>query len=147
MDSAMIDQLTVCLPNEPGRLAKMSRALGADNTQIHALMVADTTDFEIIRIVCDRPEDALSLLRGLGYDATLTQVVGIEVSDVPGGLGILLDHLASADLNVEYAYACPMGGRTVDIVKVTGEPLAIKLRESGLTMVPAEELCTPRQVV
>jgi hypothetical protein len=40
-----------------------------------------------------------------------------------------------------------MGGRTVDIVKVTGEPLAIKLRESGLTMVLAEELCTPRQVV
>jgi len=40
-----------------------------------------------------------------------------------------------------------MGGRTVDIVKVTGEPLAIKLRESGLMMVSAEELCTPRQIV
>ncbi len=128
----MIDQLTVCLPNEPGKLAQMSRAMGANNIQIHALMVADTTDFGIIRIVCD---------------ATLTQVVGIEVSDVPGGLGVLLDHLASADLNVEYAYTCPMGGRTVDIVKVTGEPLAIKLRESGLMMVSAEELCTPRQIV
>jgi hypothetical protein len=147
MESAMIDQLTVCLPNEPGRLAQMSRAMGADNIQIRALMVADTTDFGIIRIVCDRPQDALSLLRGLGYDATLTQVVGIEVSDVPGGLGVLLDHLASADLNVEYAYTCPMGGRTIDIVKVTGEPLAIKLRESGLTMVSAEELCTPRRTV
>ncbi len=89
----MIDQVTVCLPNEPGKLAQMSRAMGADNIQIHALMVADTTDFGIIRIVCDRPQDALSLLRGLGYDTTLTQVVGIEVSDVPGGLGVLLDHL------------------------------------------------------
>ena len=73
--------------------------------------------------------------------------MGIEVSDVPGGLGVLLDHLASADLNVEYAYTCPMGGRTIDIVKVTGEPLAIKLCESGLTMVSAEELCAPRQAV
>ena len=79
--------------------------------------------------------------------ATTQRSPGIEVSDVPGGLGVLLDHLVSADLNVEYAYTCPMGGRTVDIVKVTGEPLAIKLRESGLTMVSSEELCTPRQVV
>lgn len=31
MESAMIDQVTVCLPNEPGRLAQMSRAMGADN--------------------------------------------------------------------------------------------------------------------
>ena len=61
----MIDQLTVCLPNEPGKLAQMSRAMGANNIQIHALMVADTTDFGIIRIVCDRPQDALSLLLGL----------------------------------------------------------------------------------
>jgi hypothetical protein len=136
----MIDQLTVCLPNESGRLATMCRALGAANIQIHAIMVADTTDFGVIRIICDRPRFAMKLLEDLGYNAMLAQVVAIEVSNVPGGLGVLLDRIASADLNVEYAYTCSVSGRTIDIVKVTGEPLEVKLRESGLALVEADEL-------
>ena len=38
----MIDQLTVCLPDGPGRLAAMCGLLGRKGVQIHALMVAET---------------------------------------------------------------------------------------------------------
>ena len=33
-----------------------------------------------------------------------------------------------------------MGERTVDVIKATGEPLEIKLRESGLAFLEAKDL-------
>lgn len=136
----MIDQLTVCLPDGPGKLAAMCKLLGQEGVQIHALMVAETVDFGIIRVICDKPRTTAAMLREKGYNAMCARVVAAEVENVPGALGRLLDRLASCDLNVEYAYTCSMGERTVDVIKATGEPLEIKLRESGLAFLKAKDL-------
>ena len=39
-----------------------------------------------------------------------------------------------------YAYSCSVDGGTVDIMRVQGEPVELKLRESGLALVEAGEL-------
>ena len=114
--------------------------LGQEGVQIHALMVAETVDFGIIRVICDKPRTTAAMLREKGYNAMCARVVAAEVENVPGALGRLLDRLASCDLNVEYAYTCSMGERTVDVIKATGEPLEIKLRESGLAFLEAKDL-------
>ena len=139
----MIDQLTVCLPDGPGRLAAMCGLLGRKGVQIHALMVAETVYFGIIRIICDRPRQTAALLAEAGYNAMCSRVVAAEVENVPGALGHLLDRLSSCDLNVEYAYTCCVDTRTIDIIKVTGEPLEIKLRESGLALLTPADLYDP----
>ena len=136
----MIDQLTVCLPDGPGRLAAMCHLLGERNVQIHALMVAETVDFGIVRIICDKPHQTEAMLVSEGYNAMCARVVAAEVENVPGALGRLLDRLASCDLNVEYAYTCSVDSRTIDVIKVTGEPLEIKLRESGLSLLASSDL-------
>lgn len=136
----MIDQLSVCLPNRPGRLAEMCRLLGSWNIQIHAIMVAETVDFSIVRIICDRPRATAARLAELGFDAISTRVVAVELENVPGALGTLLDKIASYDLNVEYAYSCSFDGRTVDVIKVSGEPLEVKLVNTRLAFVDASEL-------
>ena len=130
----MIEQLTVCLPDGPGRLAKMCHLLGESDVQIHALMVAETVDFGIIRMICDRPRATCALLVENGYNAMCARVVAAEVENIPGALGRLLDRFASCDLNVEYAYTCSVDERTIDVIKVTGEPLEIKLRDTGLKL-------------
>ena len=63
----MIEQLTVCLPDGPGKLAAMCGLLGHNGVQIHALMVAETVDFGIIRVICDRPRHTGHLLRRLPH--------------------------------------------------------------------------------
>ena len=136
----MIDQLTACLPDEPGSLAAMCRVLGEEGIQIHALMVAETTDFSIVRIICDRPRSTAALLRALGYNVATSRVVAVQVENVPGALGRVLDRLASCDLNVEYAYGCTIDGRVVDMIKVSGEPLEIKLSDCGLRLLAPSEL-------
>lgn len=139
----MIDQLTVCLPNEPGRLASFCRLLGEKGVQIRALMVAETTDFGTIRVICDRPRATAELLRGLGYSALTTPVVAVEVEDVPGALGHVLDRLAACDLNVEYAYSTTASGRLIDLIKISGEPLQIKLRDCALTLLEPAQVYEP----
>ncbi|MBR3317665.1 MAG: hypothetical protein IKG21_07630 [Atopobiaceae bacterium] len=127
----MIDQLTVFLPNEPGRLARMARVLGDAGIQMHALMVADTAEFGIVRIICDTPRKAAKALANEGYHAAATKVLAIEVNNVPGGLADALEELAKVSLNVEYAYCASIGGRTIDVLKVTGNDVEKQLADAG----------------
>ena len=58
----MIEQITVFLENEKGRLAALCRCLGDANINMAALSVADTTDYGVVRIICSdthAPHDAL----------------------------------------------------------------------------------------
>ncbi|MDO4798681.1 MAG: hypothetical protein Q4A01_11765 [Coriobacteriales bacterium] len=128
----MINQLTVFLPNEPGTLAELARVLGNANIQMHALMVADTADFGIVRIICDTPKAASAVLEREGFRAATTQVLAVEVNNVPGGLADVLEKLAKVRLNVEYAYCASIGTRTVDVLKVTGDPVGAKLVQAGI---------------
>ena len=52
----MIEQLSVFLENSTGRLAELARALGDAGINMRALMVADTEEFGVVRIICDRPK-------------------------------------------------------------------------------------------
>ena len=139
----MIDQLTVFLPNEPGTLAQMTSVLGDASIQVHALMVSDTADFGIARIICDTPHAAARLLAQRGYRAAATQVCALEVNNVPGGLASILVRLAEVRLNVEYAYCAAIGQKTVDVLKLTGDPMEGRLAQTGLRVLDAEDVYPP----
>ncbi len=100
----MIDQLTVFLGNKKGRLTALCETLGNADVQMHALAVADTSDYGIVRIICDKPEEAVQALTDSGFTASLARVVAVQVPDVPGGAAQVFDALEKADASVEYAY-------------------------------------------
>lgn len=141
----MIDQLSVFLENKSGRLAELTRALGDAGIDMHALMVADTADFGIIRIICDQPQRARGVLEEAGYGASITPVTAVEVPDRPGGLADVLECLADARHNVEYAYcfveACGEGA--VDVFKVDSPQAEEALAAAGFKIMTAEELYAP----
>jgi hypothetical protein len=135
----MIEQITVFIENEKGHLASLCRTLGDEGIQMHALMVADTSDFGVVRIICDDPVRANSILRERGYRSSLTNVLAVEVPDIPGGLASVLESLARYDVNVEYAYCFALNDMTVDILKVEGEDIVEKLTATGFhTLQPSD---------
>lgn len=111
----MIDQLTVFLENSKGRLTALCRTLGDADVQMHALAVADTTDYGIVRIICDSPSAAAEALTDAGFRATTNKVVAVEVPHVPGGLADVFSALDQKDINIEYSYcfANAQNGATV----------------------------------
>lgn len=100
----MIDQLTVFIQNTEGRLAALCRTLGDAGIQMHSLVLADTTDYGIARILCDDPETARATISDASFTANLTKIVAVKVNDVPGSLADLLETLDAAHINIEYSY-------------------------------------------
>ncbi len=137
----MISQLTVFLQNEKGRLAGLSRIMADAGINMHALFIADTQEFGIIRIFCDRPEQACELLKEQGLRAALTEVNAVRISNVPGGLAKLLEFLDQAGLNVEYGY-CFLNGKdeAIDVFKIDGEDVDARLAEAGFDIVEPNEI-------
>ncbi len=116
----MIQQLSVFIENREGRAAEMARLLGDAGHNMHALMIADTAEFGVARILCDRPLTARETLRKAGFGVSLTRVVAVEVPDRPGALADVLELLSREKLNVEYAYAFvePAGGKAANVFRI-----------------------------
>ena len=68
----MISQLTIFLENEKGRLAAATRAVAVAGSNMHALYLADTEDFGVARMLCDKPEATAEALRGAGWPPRLS---------------------------------------------------------------------------
>lgn len=139
----MVMQLTVFLENTPGRLAGLTRALGNAGVNMRALMVADTAEFGVVRIICDRPETARRALESAGFSVSVTNVIAVEVPDRPGGLADVLEVIGSAGANVEYAYCFvdPNGNAAIDVFRVEdGAAVTQSLRQAGIRVLDEDEV-------
>jgi len=99
-----ITQISVFLENRKGRLYDVCSLLGENQINIRALTIAETESFGVLRIVVDKFEPAVELLKKNGFSCNLTDVVAIEVDDKPGGLAAVLKLFANNNINVEYMY-------------------------------------------
>ncbi|MDR1422526.1 MAG: hypothetical protein LBI64_06665 [Coriobacteriales bacterium] len=138
----MIDQITVFLENNRGRLAALARTLGEADISMHALTVADTSEYGVVRIIADTPVRACEVLNAKGFRASITKVFAVEVVDHSGGLAALLDALDAAGLNVEYAYCFAIeGGKAVDVLRIdTRDEAAAVIVDAGFRVMNPSEL-------
>ncbi|MHB9030611.1 MAG: ACT domain-containing protein [Candidatus Latescibacterota bacterium] len=100
-----VKQISVFIENRSGRLREVANVLGQNGINIRALSLADTSDYGILRLIVDKPDVALEVLRKANFTLSETDVIAVEVSDKPGGLSEVLDVLGDAGINVEYMYA------------------------------------------
>lgn len=99
-----ITQISVFLENRKGRLSEICSLLGQAGINIRALTIAETESFGVLRMVVDKPDEAIELFRNNNVTANQTEVVAVEVPDVPGGLAQVLGTLRDHNVNVEYMY-------------------------------------------
>jgi hypothetical protein len=100
-----VEQITVFLENQSGRLADVASILAAAGVNIRALSLADSADFGILRLIVNDTDKASQVLKAEGFTVAKTEVVGVEVPDRPGGLAEILNAMKANQVNVEYMYA------------------------------------------
>ena len=136
-----VKQISIFLENKSGRLAEVTKVLGANNIDISALSIADTTDFGILRLIVNDPDKAVGILEEAVFSVSITNVIAIAVEDKPGGLAYALDILRNYDIGIEYMYA--FVGKTTNkalvILKVMDSQNAVNyLREGGIEVLSPE---------
>lgn len=113
-----LPQLSVFLENREGRLAEVTRILADSGVNICALSLADTSEFGILRLLVDKPEEALEALSAARLTVRKTEVIAVEIVDRPGGLANVLALLQGSGINVEYMYAFPERKNPKDAIMV-----------------------------
>jgi len=101
--SDAVTQFSVFTPNRLGRLHDLIGLLASRTVHVLALMVLDTTDSSIIRLIVDDPDSARDLLQKEGFAFTERKVVVVEANSTD--LGRLMAALLEAELNINYLYS------------------------------------------
>ena len=101
----IIKQLSVFLENKQGRMCAAADLLAQNNINIRALSLADTSDFGILRLIVDKPEEGKKILSEAGIVVRVTNVLSLTMEDTPGGTLGVLRLLAERGIGVEYMYA------------------------------------------
>ncbi|WP_406656862.1 ACT domain-containing protein [Methanolobus sp. ZRKC2] len=137
MEDKIIKQISLFAENKPGRLANIASNFQKEDINIRAFTIAEAGDFGIIRMVVDRPDFAHTVLHDAGFTVSETSVLGIEMEDVPGGLGKIADVLGEKDINIDYAYAfVTKTEKALLILRVNNIETAITvLKNSGVKLI------------
>jgi len=138
-----VTQLSVFLENRKGRLAEVCALLGGQGINIRALTIAETESFGVLRIVVDKPDEAVKVLRDNRITANVTNVVAVEVPDKPGGLAGVLKVLADSELNVEYMYGFveKASDNALMVFRFDDPDAAVKvLAANGVKVIGAEDI-------
>ncbi|MEI7614262.1 MAG: ACT domain-containing protein [Betaproteobacteria bacterium] len=101
----IIKQISIFMENTTGRLADVTDLLAKAGINLRAISIADTTDFGILRMVADQPDEAVQLLKNAGFVARETDVIGVEVADRPGELARIMALFRDEGVGIEYLYA------------------------------------------
>jgi len=138
-----VKQISVFLENKSGRLSAVTNLLATKGINIRALSIADTSDFGILRLIVDDPDQAYRILREGAFTVSVTEVIGVEMPDEPGGLARVLAVLEKARINIEYLYAFigrGQGGALV-IFRVENLDEAVQhLQAAGIKVIQGEAL-------
>jgi hypothetical protein len=138
-----IDQISVFVENEPGKLADVTKVLADADVDLRAMSIADTRDFGILRVIVNDAYGATNALKTAGYVVSLTKVLAVEIEDKPGGLADVLACLAKEAVSVEYLYAfvSRKAGNACVILRVEDTDRAVKvLVDAGVHTARADEL-------
>ena len=138
-----IKQLSVFVENKPGRLAEITSAIAEKGINMRALSVTDTTDFGILRVIVDKPDEAAAVLKSAGLTVSLTDVIAIGIDDKPGAFASAIKVLADADITVDYIYAfVPRTQASAYVILHVGDnEAAVKvLTAAGIEMVKSEKI-------
>ena len=138
-----IQQLSIFVENKSGRLAEITEILGTAGVDIRAISVADTSDFGILRLIVDKPKEAVEALRAANLTVSLTSVIAVGIDDKPGEFAKAMRVLADGEIGVEYMYAFISRdkGKAYVILRVLESDKAVEcLKASGISLLNAEEI-------
>ena len=131
-----VRQLAVFIENKPGRVSEIAQLVGGAGINIRGFSVSDTADYGIMRLIVDRPDEARAALKQAGFTVREDEVICVELPDQVGALGMVLNAVSDAGVNIEYVYS--LVGTAV-VLNVSDADRAIHLLEGAPVKLMSQE--------
>jgi hypothetical protein len=125
-----------------GSLSKPLEVLTDAGINIRAMCMADTSEFGILRLVVDDPMKGKEALEENNFLVKITEIIGVEMNDAPGGLTDILKVIKENEIDLEYLYAFSHDKSEKAILLLHAsdiDELINVLTENKITIVLAEE--------
>jgi hypothetical protein len=138
-----IKQLSIFLQNRMGSLSKPLEVLSEADVNIRAMCMADTSEFGILRLVVDDPLKGKEALEEHNFLVKITDIIGVEMCDAPGGLTAVLKIIKDNEIDLEYLYAFTHDKKNKAILLLHADELdrlISALESNGITIVSADEV-------
>ncbi len=138
-----IKQLSIFLQNRMGSLSKPLEVLSNAGVNIRAMCMADTSEFGILRLVVDDPLKGKEALEEKGFLVKLTEIIGVEMNDTPGGLTDVLKVIKDNEIDLEYLYAFTHEkvGKAILLLHADNiDELIVALEKNNVVIVPSDEV-------
>lgn len=121
MDKYTIKQLSVFLENKQGELIEVTSVLADEQISIKSLLLVDTTDFGILRMIVQDTEKARKVLNAAGFTVRENRVFAVRMKDRIGSFNQVVKQLNQMGINILYTYAYKEKDVSVLIFKVGKE--------------------------
>jgi hypothetical protein len=121
-------QLSILLENAPGRFAEVCDLLYKNGVDILAMAATPIGESGIVRMVVDKPDQAIDSLRAAQLQCLQTDVLVARVPNEPGMAAGLGYRFMEARVNIEYTYFTggPVGTEALLVFKVADANGALK---------------------
>ena len=126
-----------------GSLSKPLEVLSNAGVNIRAMCMADTSEFGILRLVVDNPEKGKDALEENNFLVKITDIIGVEMNDTPGGLTAVLKIIKENEIDLEYLYAFTheKEGKAILLLHADDlDKLISALQAKDIVIVPSEEV-------
>lgn len=138
-----IKQLSIFLQNRMGSLSKPLEVLSNADVNIRAMCMADTSEFGILRLVVDDPIKGKEALEENNFLVKITDIIGVEMNDTPGGLTAVLKIIRDNEIDLEYLYAFTheKAGKAILLLHADDlDKLISALQDKDIVIVPSQEV-------
>jgi len=99
-----VKEFSFILGNNPGALAEVSEALGAEHVNLEAVTGVTVLDEGVIAIVTDNPDKTRKILRAKEIEFEEREALLMAMPHQPGQLASILGRLADEGINVLSCY-------------------------------------------
>lgn len=122
-------ELTFVLPNRPGTLAAVAKALANAKVNLLAVDAGGGFEYNIVRLVPDNAPKAKRVLKRRGFDVGESNVLCVYVDDRPGVLARITGKLGRAGINIDclYGTGSSRSGKELVIVHASDPKRAAKV--------------------
>jgi len=135
-----IEQLSIFLENQMGRLGDITHMLAESNVSIRTLQLVEAGDFGILRLILKNTQAIKDQLSTQGISAKITPVFAVEIADKVGCFNRVVSALNDERINIEYTYIVHSGPKGAFVIKTAEADIARaieRLERDGIKMLDA----------